>query len=215
MVCVSYMSLALCFVTKDVCIFMPTFLIFMWLHGHVDSMCGFHSTGPGSILSRAHLLAHWVRCMWNMHLDSFGKNHRLNMPCLTQGNNLSSECSGTPLHSQERQALGISFWPNVAKPGYMCISMYTYCLKPNGLGDSNGHCSNAPSDACSPFSFPFLPFPYLWLLQKIFAFNCLCFLICSMASHCSLTDVQFNLRYCSRSPLTSFKLEHDLCFPFI
>ena len=40
-----------------------------------------------------HLPVHQARCMLNMHLDSFCKNHRLNMPCPTHGYNMSSEHS--------------------------------------------------------------------------------------------------------------------------
>ncbi len=65
----------------------------------------------------------------------------------------SSERSSTRLRSRERQALGISLWPNVAKVGYMCISMYTCRLEPNDQGDSDGQCERA--SACCPLAFVF------------------------------------------------------------
>ena len=44
------------------------------------------------------------------------------------------------------------------------LRMYAYRLEPNGRRDSDGHCSNAPCDACSPLSFlPFLE----WLIELV------------------------------------------------
>ena len=39
------------------------------------------------------------------------------------------------------------------------ISIYTYRLEPNGLGNRDGQCSNVSSDACSLLSFFLLSSP--------------------------------------------------------
>ena len=92
-----------------------------------------------------HLPVHRVRRMRNIRLDFFGKNHRLNKPYPTHGNNMSSERSGAH-HCIDGKGRLLEYRSGQTLPsrGYMCISMYTYRLKPKGQGDSDGHCYKAP-----------------------------------------------------------------------
>ncbi len=51
-------------------------LLLMWLHGRVDSVCRFHSTGPGSIPTQGTRLPAEPHACHIMRLDSFSDKHR-------------------------------------------------------------------------------------------------------------------------------------------
>ena len=61
-----------------------------WPHGRV---CSYYSYRPRFDSEWRHLSAQRVTRMLNTRLDSFSKNHRLNTPYPTQGNNMRSERS--------------------------------------------------------------------------------------------------------------------------
>ena len=66
-------------------------------------------------------------------LDFSSKILRLNIACPTHGNNMIREHSAVHRCIRGKTGAWISFWPNVAKPEYMCINMYTYHVEPKGV----------------------------------------------------------------------------------
>ena len=92
--------------------------------------------------------SHLFRKALTQCLHEAGMAEWIALAAATRADRGSIPCSGTRLLTEPHT-------PYMC----MCISMYTYRLQPNGQGDRDGLCSNAPSGACSLLSFAIFAIP--------------------------------------------------------